>query len=174
MHQAVDDAAGTAGGLRQRGLGAHVAVAGNIEDFFARRCHARRLRRLGDDHDAEARLFRLERGLCAHHHARHHADRRQCVARDPLGEAQRQLRQAGYIEGLNDRLELGLLDRLFGADRLVPDDAEAVLWAERDVHEFTRRQVHAGRHDIVVGLVERDRQQDRYAPQPRMRIIGQL
>ena len=47
------------------------------------------------------------------------------------------------------------------ADRLVPHDADAALRAERHQHEAARLQLEPLRHDVVVGLVERDGEHNR-------------
>ena len=117
-----------------------------------------------DEAHAEARRRRVEGGLGAHHHAHDHAERRQRVLRDPFGEPQGRERQRRHIEALGHGLELLGVDgtRLRAAPLRragIPDDADTALRTERHDHKRARREIETLGHEIVVGLVERDRQQ---------------
>ena len=138
------------------------SIGGDIERTLARRCEARRgCRGIGEAH-AEARLDRLERGLRAHQHARDHAGGGQRVARDPFGKAQRDFGKRRHIETLGKRLHLLGLDFGLGTQGLVPYDAEAGLRSKRHQHEIARRNLQPFWHQVVVGLIERDRNQHRH------------
>ena len=115
--------------------------------------------------DAEARLDGLEHGGRAHHHAHHHAERGERVARHPLGKAQRDGRQRRHLgQASGDGLELLVGDRLAGiAERAVPDHADAGLRSEGHQHEGAGARLDIGRQQVVVGLVERHGQQHGHA-----------
>ena len=149
----------------ERALGADQAVGGDLERALARRRHARRLGRALDALDAEARLRRLEHGRRAHHHAHHHAERRQRVARDPFGKAQRDRRQRRHV-----RARAVMAFSFFSATGLPPSPTGASqtmpmrrLRPERHQHEAARARPRCRPAQVVVGLVERDRQQHRHA-----------
>ena len=110
----------------------------------------------------EAGLVRLEHRRRPHHHAHHHAQRRQRVAGHPLGEAQREDGERRHLgQGGGDGLELPVGDRLARiAEGRVPHHAEAGLRAEGDQDEGAgRRRLQVVGQQVVVGLVERHRQQ---------------
>ena len=116
--------------------------------------------------DAEAGPHRLEYGRGAHHHAHHHAEGGQRVARHPFGEAERDGGQRRHVaERLGNRLELLVGDRLAAlAHRAIPDHADAALRPERDEHEGARGGLHVRGEHVVIGLVQRDGHQHGHAP----------
>ncbi len=166
LHEAIDDAGRALGLGRERALGPHHAVGGDVDGAPAFGGHARRLCGALVDLDAEARLLRLEDSIRAHHHAHDHAEWRQRVARDPLGETQGQLGQRRHlVQDVGDGLELLVGDGLAGvADGPVPGDADAALGAEGHDHELPGGgRIAFDGHQVIVGLVERHGQQDGHA-----------
>ena len=160
--QPIDDAGRAVGFGRQRVLGAHQAVGGKLQYTLA--CGGEAGWGGSDPLDAEARLDGFEQGARPHQHPCNHAERGQGVARDPFRELQRQGGQWGYLgQDLGDALELFCGYRLWGlADGAMPDEADARLRTEGNQHEGPRRRLATIGQQIVVGLVEGDRQQHRH------------
>ena len=84
---------------------------------------------------------------------------------DPLGKAQRGGRERRHVQSLHHGLQFFGVDRLVAlADGLVPDDADAALRAQGHQHEAAGLQLQVLRHQVIVGLVEGDGQQNGHSP----------
>ena len=91
---------------------------------------------------------------------------RQRVACDPFGETHRNFGQARCVNAARQGLQLFRIDGLTFAARPVPNDADARLRPKRHEHERAGRGIHAIRHEIVVGLVERHGHEHGHAAGP--------
>ena len=148
-------------------LGADQAVGGDLERALARRRHARRLGARRRCSVTPKRGFTgSNTARRAHHHAHHHAERRQRVARDPLGKAQR---DGGQRRHVDERAVMAFsflsVDRLARlADRARPRrrrcGSAARTAPARSAPGSASMPVG---QQVVVGLVERDRQQHGHA-----------
>ena len=171
--EAIDDPRRAVGLAGKGAFGADQPVVGDVEGALARRRHALGSRRAVGAPDAEAGLNALEQRRGADHHAHDHAERGERVARHPLGEAQRRDRQRRHVgEHARHHLQLAACGALVRSrKRRVPDDADARLCAERHEHEGAGGGGAAIAQQVVVGLVERDRQQHRHPGAGRCRIL---
>ena len=168
-NQPIDHTGCASSRLRKHRLGADQSVRRDLKRLQARRCHPRRQMTAFHDAHPEARLGWLEHRLRRHHHPRHHTQGRQRVLGDPLGEFHRQLRQRRHIQHGIDRLHFFGVDGLALAHHTPPDNPDPALRAKRHHHELAGLHVGPGRQQIVVGLIQRDRHQNRRA---RTRIGG--
>ncbi len=160
LHEPIDDAGRASGLLRQLRFGSDQPVACDLERALSGRRHARRLARVRHMPHAETRLDGFENGLRAHHHAQHHAERRQRVFRDPLGETHGFCRQRRHIQRLEQRLELFRIGRALAASHArIPHHAYAMLRPERDDIKGAGFGRMSCGDDVVVGLFQRNRQQ---------------
>ena len=139
--------------MREFGFGADESVGREFEDFGPRCRHFRRRRCAFDERHTETRFCLLEGLVRAHHHARDHAQWRERVLCDPLGEAQGDSRQWRRIKARRDRFQFFGVERLGLALGFVPDDTDARLRPKRHEHELARGDFKAWRDEVIIGLV---------------------
>ena len=168
LGQAFDDARPDPGFLRQLPRRPGQAVLQQLQDSAPGRRQpdlvlGRRLRQA----KSRKRLGRQQGLRGAERHAQDRAARHQAIGRDPLDEAPRHLAEGRQVIGLDDQ------SQAFGRQRLglrlgIPDHARQLAVAERHAHQPTGFQAHARRQDVVVGLGQRQGQQNGHPPAGRL------
>ena len=91
-------------------------------------------------------------------HAQHHAARRQRVVGDPIDECAQFLLQRRHIELFADVLE-AIVQARIGIGVVGPHHRDHLARSERHTHHIARLELHAARHPVGIGLIERDRHQ---------------
>ncbi|MEY9106359.1 hypothetical protein ABH999_002555 [Bradyrhizobium yuanmingense] len=156
IDEAVDHARGDAGLLGRLGLAVQQPVRQQRDNALARRCQA--LRRIAGQAHAGAHPLRAEIFAHAQAHAQHHAARAQRVVCDPVHHRAQLRLERRNVELLADLLEAVMQARI-GIGVLAPDHGQHLARTERHTDEIASLQLHAARHLVGIGLVERDRHQ---------------
>ncbi len=141
------------GGRGETRLRPGQAVGEKIKDAPPRRGH--RLRRRPIQPNAGNRRRRKQRARRPEHHAEHHAARGHRVVRDPIDEGADFPGQGRRVEAADDRAQPVVADRFVG--RVVPDHADDVAGAERDLDDVAGRDGKPGGDPICIGSGNRDR-----------------
>jgi hypothetical protein len=157
VDQPVDHADRHPGLLRDLALAADEPIGTDRQHAIARRRHPFGMR-AGEAH-ADAFARRPEMFTHAQRHTHDHAARRERVVRDPVDEFAQLGLQRRHVELVGDVLE-AVVEARVGIVVLGPHHPQRLARPEWHGHDVARRHLHAGRHHIGIGLVERDRHQD--------------
>ncbi len=91
-------------------------------------------------------------------HPQHHAARRQRVVGDPIDERAQFLLQRRHVEFFADILE-AIVQARIGIGVFGPYHRDHLARSQRHAHHIAGLQVHAARHPVGIGVIERDRHQ---------------
>jgi len=129
----------------------------NLDQPPPRRRHARG-HSPGQAH-AHPLPLRAEMFAHAQAHPQHHAARRQRIVGDPIDERAQLFLQGRHVELLADILET-IVEPRIGVGVFGPYHRDHLARTQRHAHHIARRQIHAARHPVGIGPIERNRHQD--------------
>ena len=153
LGQSVDNRKRNASGMSEPRARPGKSVGSHFQHAVARRRHP--LRQDVCTSQTRRRWLRIECGRHAQDHARHHARRRQCVARDPVDEAAHVLGHGQAVEDMFDRAQLLRVDLVLL--RSIPDDPGDKPRPEWHRDDGTGFDDHAIWHHIGIGPLRRSR-----------------
>ena len=91
-------------------------------------------------------------------HPQYHAAGGQRVVGDPIDESAQLLLQRRHVELFADVLE-AIVQARIGIGVLRPHHRDRLARPQRHADHIARRHIHAARHPVGIGLIERDRHQ---------------
>ena len=156
IDQPVDHARTDAGFPRGVGFAVQQAVREHLDQPPPRRRQAPR--RFADQPHAEPHPLGSEIFAHPQRHAQHHAARRQRVIGDPVDQRTQFLLQRRHVELFADVLQAVMQARI-GIGVFRPHHRHHLARPQRHADDVAGLQLHAARHAIGIGLVERDRHQ---------------
>ena len=156
VDQAVDHAGADAGFLGGFGFSVQQPVRQDLDQAPPRRRHA--LRRWADQPHADPHPLGAEMLAHPQGHAQHHAARRQRVIGDPVDQLAQFVAQRRHVELFADVLE-AIVQARIGIGVFRPHHRDHLARPQRHAHHVARLQLHAARHAVGIGLIERDRHQ---------------
>ena len=158
VDQPVEHAGADARLARGIAFGARQPVREQRQHARTRRRQPRRWRAVKPHADAFARGPKMF--AHAQRHAQHHAARRQRVVGDPIDEFAQFGFQRRHVELVRHVLHAVMQARI-GRGIFRPHHAHGfAARAERHAHQVAGRKLHAGRHPVGIGLVQRHRHQN--------------
>ena len=156
IDEAVDHAGADAGLLGGFGFAVQQAIGQNLDQPPPRRRHA--LRRLAYQPHAQPHPLGAEMLAHPQRHAQHHAARRQRVVGNPVDQLAQFVLERRHVELFADVLE-AIVQARIGVGVFRPHYGHDLARPQRHADHVARRQIHAARHAVGIGLIERDRHQ---------------
>ena len=169
IDEAIDHAGRDAGLVRGFGLAVQQAVGQHREQPTPRRRQA--LRRLPDEPHAHAKALRAEMLAHAQAHAKAHAAGRKRVIGDPVDKRAQFGFQRRHAELFSNVLQTIVQVRI-GIGILPPDHRDHLPWTKRNADDIAGLQLHAARHAVGIGLVQREGNQHIDNPRRCGRCVG--
>ena len=156
VDQTVDHAGTDAGLPRRLGFAVQQAVRQHLDQPPPRRRQTPR--RFADQPHAQPHPFGPEIFAHPQGHPQHHAARGECVIGDPVDEAAQFLSQRRHVELFADILQ-AIVQARIGIGVFRPHHRDHLARAERHADDVAGLQLHAARHAVGIGLIERNRHQ---------------